>query len=279
MPPFLAANTREPGRHNLRKLRDFDSDQLDSYNRSKAEYQRLRERLSLLQVVAGNYQQILTFMCTIPRIGSADYGPLIEINRLLMNYMSSAYALREHLETATKRDFGRASKQVGDLNAFLMRLEQSSFPYAFFQDFRNYVQHCGFPVGGFTAHKNMVRAEVHITYDPQKLLSQYKDWGKSKLGEYTEPVIDITTLVQDHHSIVIAEFPAAILGLYGSRILEIDSYFRALHAEAYQHDATAIAVLVKHFQKNEAGMSFTLDHIPRDPIGELGVVLHPKQEK
>ena len=96
------------------------------------------------------------------------------------------FARREHLKTALRRDFGRSSEEMSRFRTFLNLLEQKCFAYAFFQDFRNYVQHCGFPVGEMSLVTEGTTRSLELAYSKSALLAEYKKWEKSGLAQRQE---------------------------------------------------------------------------------------------
>jgi len=130
----------------LHFIRELAPDEIADYKKCKTKFLVLRQRFSLLFILDQNFAALESCAEKLRTSETSDAVALSEINRHFMNYLFSAYALREHLETAIARDFGRESVSVSKLDRFFQLMEQKCFAYAFFQDFRNYVQHCGLPV-------------------------------------------------------------------------------------------------------------------------------------
>jgi len=202
---------------------------------------------------------------------------VVELNRLLMNYVYSTYSLREHLKTHIFRDFGRESEAAEMYGRFLHNVEQKSRSYAFMQDFRNYVQHCGFPVGKAFSKESINGRVLSLLYPKCDLLSNYAGWGKSRLREWPEAEIDLSAITAEYHEVIIKEFPAVILAAYGSEIGKNVAYFASLHDEAKNLESSAIAVMVTSECFREDGGNCTLEEIPYKPLAELGLVSHCKR--
>jgi hypothetical protein len=189
---------------------------------------------------------------------------LTEMNRHFMNYLSSGYSLRQHLDKLLKRDFGRKSEQAAKFPHLLNLLETNNFAYAFFQDFRNYVQHCGFPIGGMKLVQEKNGSALSLTHSKAALLKEYHEWKKSALPNRPEEEFDLIALVKIHHQIVIKEFRAVILAEYGKSLDIIQNYFLKLHneAKAVKGDAEA-RIIISYFPP----VQFYRHQFPGDPFG------------
>lgn len=106
----------------------------------------------------------------------------VEMNRLILNLLSSMRTYLDHIETRLKREFGSKSEEY-----LLFKTETASafdtfFEYRFLYKLRNYAQHCGLPAGSaeITAYQNselIHRDKMNVFFSRDKLLSQYDDWG------------------------------------------------------------------------------------------------------
>ncbi|MBF8265034.1 MAG: hypothetical protein HW384_898, partial [Dehalococcoidia bacterium] len=67
-----------------------------------------------------------------------------------------------------------------------------NFPYRFFSKLRDYVQHCGLPLGSieireYPDQKGNVVIKVSISMDRDNLISSYKKWGAVKPDLQSQP--------------------------------------------------------------------------------------------
>lgn len=269
--PQLAAFLPQPAQAcNVHLIRELAVPEFEEYRAAKAEFMKLRQRLNLLVILEQNFSALDKY---IEQLRMTDErGTLVscDLNRHFMNYLSSAYALRQHLETWFKRDLGRESLER--FRKFLALMEEKCFAYAFFQDFRNYVQHCGFPV--FKTERSMKGQErlLALTYPKAALLHDYANWEKARLTERTEHAFDLVVLVRTHQKVVHSEFPVAILAEYGKNFDKLEACFLKLQAEAGKVQAGAGATIVVSLDGDPTrGGQITFDNIPQNPLAELGL--------
>ena len=274
--PHLAAafDRKEPIHprpvHHVRRIRDISGPVYDEFKRLENEFQRLRRRFSLLFILEENYRALDAYIRMMADKDRKEVPQLHQVLRHLMNYIFTAYALREHLETALKRDFGRRSVAVQKWEQLLSLLETRQFPYAFFQDFRNFVQHCGFPAGNVVVTDDVQQAWVRITYSKKQLLGDYNDWEKSHLAKWPQDELDIVAMAAAHHKVITEEFPIVIVANYGGNLPAMQECFKGFHAEARKVDSSAVAVIIES-EHNEAESKHLLQPIPKDALGELGL--------
>lgn len=260
-------------------IRELSPSQLAEFNLIQTKFNLLRQRLSLLHILEQNFSTFGSFINQLQASGNMNATrALSEMNRHFMNYLSSGYSLREHLETLLKRDFGRKSEQVVLFRQLLEFLEKNYFEYAFFQDFRNYVQHCGFPVGGMHVVQDKKGSSLRLTHSKIALLKEYNSWEKSMLSKRPEGEFDLIALVKIHHQIVIKEFSSIILTEYGKSLDVVQNYFLKLHSEAkaVKKDAEARIILQVDGDSSKGGVGF--QDIPLNPMVELGLAQNPASE-
>jgi len=116
------------------------------------------------------------------------YDICVDITRHLMNLLTTYRAFVDHWKTKLKR----RSRKTGDtkyfdkLEALIADCKKVSFPFAFFWEFRNYVQHVGLPAFGLHFSSNLTsgsepgvfhRSEIYLSRDA--LLQSY-DWDKAE---------------------------------------------------------------------------------------------------
>jgi hypothetical protein len=120
-------------------------------------------------------------------------GHLIEVDRLLLNILTSMRTFTDHAETHLKRKFGSSSAEPGRFKEACSREYDRHFCYRFMYQFRNYSQHCGLPAGSiaFTSRSTRlgrIRNEtagdslsngphvVGITFNRENLVSSFDGW-------------------------------------------------------------------------------------------------------
>jgi hypothetical protein len=252
-------------------IRELTSDEFAELSSILSRFNVLQQRLSLLHILEQNYFALDGFISQLRTSDNLNATrALSAVNRHFMNYLSSGYSLREHLTTLLKRDFGHKSKQATLFPQLLEFMEKNYFEYAFFQDFRNYVQHCGFPIGGMNVMQDKNGSTMSLTHTKSTLLKEFSGWKKSDLRKRQEEEFDLLALIKTHHQIVLKEFGAVILGEYGKSIDVVQNYFLKLQNEAKTVRADAEARIITSIDGDPKGGVAFLD-IPLNPKIELGL--------
>lgn len=276
----LAACFNKPANEsNIHVIRDLTESELSTFQRYFDEHRRLRERYSLLHIVDKNFKSIQAMIDDAQ--GPKGFVPgrdLDELNSRFMNYLSAVYSLREHLETALKRDFGRDSEHVVRYPQIISFLEQRSFDYAFLQDFRNFVQHCGFPVGMVNISATESGPVVNVKFKRDVLLRSYKGWSKSQLETRTESEMDLLAITRAAHLIITKHFSGIIFLAYAGNLKAMEPVFANYHKEAADVWPASVAKIVLSLSGSpQTGGTITMQDIPRDIYGELGLRRPPSQ--
>lgn len=151
----------------------------------------------------------------------------IQINKGVLNLLSSLKTLLDFAETYLKRKYGEKSKQFQ-----LFKKEQAikfdeSFSYRFCYKLRNYAQHCGLPVGGLETQATHLSptemlSNYTVTLYRDHLLSDF-DWGRhveedlTKLPEAFDLQIHLCSFTADVKSLcgvlIELDFPSIKISL------------------------------------------------------------------
>lgn len=142
---------------------------------------------SLYEMCAANYEEFKRYHNSLQeKTGfnvQSGHEILLEGNRLLLNFLSSFRAFIDHQESDLK---GISTTGVNWLEHFKQQaatLYDSNFSYRFLWHLRNYVQHCGLPVGGFSIQtmKDINGEEKPYSllyFDRDSLLNRSGVWKK-----------------------------------------------------------------------------------------------------
>jgi hypothetical protein len=108
---------------------------------------------------------------------------ILSINRHLLNLLSSFRTFLDHTETYLKRRHGSSSERAVAFKLTTSAAFDSSFSYRFLSQLRNYVQHCGMPVGKMSIHidfdeetREPVSQYLELLFSRDSLLSNFDRW-------------------------------------------------------------------------------------------------------
>lgn len=144
----------------------------------------------------------------------------IDVNRHLINYLSSARLLLDHFEMRLKRRYGAASDQVKGFRAATSHSFDTVFGYRFLYKLRNFAQHFGVPATHTHVASRLepgaTPAIAHhsaILLDRDELLRHGQDiWGKvAPEVAALPPVVDAEPYVVD----LTAELNRIVIGTQG----------------------------------------------------------------
>lgn len=177
-------------------LDELTQEQFDKFQVSILQIEELNNIKRLLDFVLTNDEEIVYFINqsqqTLTRMSMSlhilrrkDYNFVYSnINRLLLNYLSSIKTFIDHLETFIKRKFGNESYEFSELKKLLSSIYDNSFSYRFFIKLRNYTQHVGLPIHNmfFSTYlkqeeKLTLKGDLKISFNRDRLLSDFKKWG------------------------------------------------------------------------------------------------------
>lgn len=128
---------------------------------------------------------------------------VFNLNRRILNFLSSVRTFLDHNETELNRS--QRDSEMAFFKELLKKNYDESFAYRFLYQLRNYVQHCGMPVGNvlINAEKDSSvsggkRVTVSVVFDRDTLLNRFKDWNTAKKSLLEMPAqFEVSPLLQE----------------------------------------------------------------------------------
>jgi hypothetical protein len=142
---------------------------------------------SLYEICAANYGEFKRYHNSLQeKTGfnvQSGHEILMEGNRLLLNFLSSFRTFIDHQEGDLKRISATGVNWLEHFKQQAAALYDSHFSYRFLWNLRNYIQHCGLPVGGFsirpmTDSNGEEKPHSFLYFDRDSLLNKSKVWKK-----------------------------------------------------------------------------------------------------
>lgn len=175
----------------------------------------------LFRIVELNYSELKKSIQlhteTYDKNPSADISQFeyvfMDINRLILNLLSSVRTFLDHTETRFKRKFGVSSEEVKLFKEITSAAYDEHFSYRFLYKLRNYSQHCGLPTGRVQIVSEAVDESVPgsgavntiaLQLLRDRLIETFDAWGNPVKGELqmqTEE-FDIIPLIDEYFSIL-----------------------------------------------------------------------------
>ena len=109
----------------------------------------------------------------------------LDINRHILNLLSSIRTFLDHTETTLKKKYGDNSEEYRLFKKEAGLAYDNSFAYRFLYKLRNYAQHCGLPSGFAEVNSSDClpseeKDVIRISFVREDLLERYDRWGKIK---------------------------------------------------------------------------------------------------
>lgn len=178
------ATSSEPAAH-LQPVLELTEEEYEECARACLELDNYRNDVHLFQLVVWNYEEYnALFDDTLAAYISKKFysfsrrRPDLNLNRCVMNLLSSIRSYLDYTELNIKRRHGEASLNWANFKQYTSEAYDGSFSYRFLYKFRNFAQHCGLPLTRvhFNASENDgYSLDVGINRD--ELLSKDFKWG------------------------------------------------------------------------------------------------------
>ncbi|KAA6333292.1 hypothetical protein EZS27_018284 [termite gut metagenome] len=265
---------------------------------SKEEYNNILEAIDVLynyenlkrlyEIVALNNNELIKFVMgerdsliknSLSVVGDKEayYFHYLNVNRFLLNYLSSLRTLIDHIESAIKRKFGNTSNEQKIYKEKLKEMYDKYFSYRFFYKLRNYSQHCGLPIeeiemSATIISENEIKPEYKVEFKTKDLLDKYKEWGTNVKKDLEErESFSLFPLLEEMGIIIENIFNFILNSIYKSRILKSIEYLEqhAGHLKGTEHKVCIFSNIV--FEDNGSPKYFQTLAIPFDIIENIGI--------
>ena len=184
----------------VEEIRSLGAEEVAEINNASEQIGDFAINCSLYAICDANYKELIAhyekvgneYRATHNLEGSISSDILTELDRLLMNYLSSFRTMIDHYETRYKRLDRLGSQWLQSFKSYKPGIYDGSFAYRFFYQLRNYVQHCGLPLGGINAdvhrdERGKIVAEFLVYFDRDDLLNAFDGWGRVRKDLQLQP--------------------------------------------------------------------------------------------
>jgi len=237
---------------------------------------------SLYEICDANYKELIAhyekvgneYRATHNLEGSIGSDILTELNRLLMNYLSSFRTMIDHYETRYKRLDRLGSQWLQLFKSYRSSIYDGSFTYRFFYKLRNYVQHCGLPLGGINAdvhrdERGKIVAEFLVYFDRDDLLNAYDDWGRVRKDlQMQPPQMEIREYLTRFH-LEVAKLFSYCTKIELKVVSEAHRFLWALIMEVETQMAGATPLIVDLAELSGSGGHLQSRFLPKDQLLQI----------
>jgi hypothetical protein len=251
----------------FKAIRDLSQLEFEKYSKYIVKLVLLRNDENLFKIVELNYIDFISKIEDITKqlsedsINNTEQQYLhLEINRLILNLLSSIRTYLDHTETRFKREYGLASDEFKIFKTETSKTYDENFSYRFLYKLRNYSQHCGLPAGSLKlssfSENGLPKYILKLSLLRDELLQNF-EWGNPITEELRkqEKVFDILFLIKTKFNL----------------LDKINNRVKNLAYKHYQTEGFALLRLLQEIE-NKDGAPCILKTIPVDNKTEL--ILH-----
>lgn len=281
LPMILVAYNRK--QQHFTFVRELHAKEVSSHAEYNKTFTEARSRLGLFRMLHRNFLQWRSLIDDLLNAKANEpEDTLEELNRLLLNYLTCAYTIREHFEVSFQHRYRKDNNRQGEFDAFLTSLCSQYWSFGFFLDFRGYVQHRGVGVGHYSRQVQQAAVHVVVSADAQQLLSKSRNWKRSTLNP-SHGRIDLVTHLQEFHICMLQHFGGFVAKTFFPELKPASDFYAALTTEAKAKDVFARMMFMEEPPKvfrDGAKISTTLNLIcvPNSVFEELGIRISSSAE-
>lgn len=257
-------------------IRDLSPDEISQNQKYTPIIAEARNRLMLFRILEKNFKEWQDYLKEIlnPKF-SNDEEIADELNRLLLNYLTCAYTIRKHFENSFQQRFRHDPKKQAEFETFLQKLCDNSWPFAFYLDFRGYVQHVGLAVGCHDRHVSRTSVSIEVTADAKQLTSESKDWKYSKLAP-NRGVIDLIETLEEFHIQMVQNYATYVVNTFFPELLPASEFYTRLTEEVKTRDPFARMLFFPDAPEitregSKTGVKVEFVQVPNDLFSELNI--------
>jgi hypothetical protein len=247
----------------LQDFRDLSADELKQHALYKPVVAEAKNRLTLFRVLDENHREWAEYLTSLLHPGEVnDDAVVLELERLLLNYLACANHIRLHFEGSFQQRFRTDGAEQKKYKMLLEQLTQTAWVFAFFLDFRNYLQHQGLGLGFYKRKLTPTSVSLELTLNPVELLNTTKDWPRSKLTP-AKGILELPGLLRDFHTQMMQKYSGVVVATLFADLPPAAEFYKKLAAEVRAKDPR----LTMAFRDGETKVV----NVPNDLMAELGL--------
>jgi hypothetical protein len=254
----------------IRKLTDAE---IHKHRKYTPIFKEAENRLKLFQILRLNYETWKAFTDSLLQPRETNPDPMLIADQLLFNFLASAYGITEHFGVSFRQRFKKHPQTIKDYAAFVERLCDGSWAFAFFLDFRNYVQHVALPVGRYQKHWSRNHVNLAITQDAKTLLKEYRDWKRSKL-EAKHGKLNLIDLSAEYYIRLGQDYGSYVANTFFPELVEMNAFYTGLTTETKKAVPEGRMVFFSKMKSLPPKLSFTVSQVANDVFGEIGIIVN-----
>jgi hypothetical protein len=273
-----------PAFQNIHFVRDLTADEIEQHRQFTPIFAEARNRLKLFRILHRNYSEWRSYIDQLlnPQFRE-DSDAMEQLDRLLLNYLTCFYTIREHFKVSFIQRFRNDSAKQEEYEIFFDRLCTSSWAFAFFSDFRGYVQHVGLGIGRYHRNLGLSSVQVSVTHNAADLLEQTRSWNLCRLtadrGE-----IDLIKELQEFHIRMLNDYAAFVARTFFPDALPAAQFYGNLTKEVKNVNQSFTMGFIQEMKNptlegDSLKLELHFEGVPNDVLLELGIKVRPAEVK
>jgi hypothetical protein len=258
-------------------LRDLGDDELAKHNQYLSIVTESRNRFRVFRILDYNFRQWSDYLNSLLSAKPGDHDDeMLHLDRLLLNYLTCAYSVQQHFKVSFWERFRNDKAKKKEYREFIDKLCATSWAVAFFFDFRGYVQHVGLGIGFYGRNVSATSVTLTITQDPAILVSESREWKRSKLtGSET---LDLVPLLLEFHVQMLQSYAGFVVGTLFAELVPAADFYGQLTDEVKQTNRDFRLVFSDgdpeiREQAGKTDITLNLVDVPNDLFVELGIIV------
>lgn len=278
---LLIAYNSNPAR--IAVVRDLTAAEIATHEKLAPVLVEARSRLGLFRMLAANYVQWKDYVGQRISRENADVQRLKdEIDRLLLNYLTCFYTIREHFKQSLRRRARADSSKIARYDDLVDALCTDCWEFGFFLDLRGYVQHVAHCTVVNLEHASDDSMRLTVFARPRELLSRSRQWQRCALATSSAP-IDLTKAIDTFHDCTSRRYAGFVAAEFFPELWSAHAFYRDLADEARTADPAASMFFMTEpsppcGEGQEVRLSINLTCVPTDVFRELGLRVEIRAE-
>jgi hypothetical protein len=263
-------------RNNIYFLRDLNAQEVADHEKYTAIIAEAQNRFNLFRILSQNYFEWNSYVNSLLNATTKhDGNEMLQLDRLLLNYLTCAYTIQEHFKVSFQRRFRKDEAKQREYKEFVENLCKLSWPFAFFLDFRGHVQHCGLGIGEFNREVNATSVVLSITHDAAKLVAENREWPHSKLLA-EQGKLDLVMLLDEFHSRTLQHYAGYVVKTFFPELFPAAEFYGHLTEEVRRVDPDSRMFFHKKdldlkIEGDKQLLNLQLTLVPNDLFTEFGI--------
>ena len=199
-----------------------------------------------------------------------------ELDRLLLNYLTFAYAIQKHFTVSFRQRFRNDAATLTKYDDFIDRLCKSCWSFAFVLDYRDYVQHVGLGISWNNRVVDDTSVRIEVMASAKALLADSRQWNRSGLT-VAKGDLDLVGILKEFHIQMIQSYAVFVAKTFFPELQPASEFYARLTKEVQERDPNARMIFFSKKPEStpdeggKVSVNWSVVYVPNDLFAELGI--------